>query len=654
VVTRRAETPSPFAAGLLFSFTAAYLYQQDSVEGEPARADGLDRELLGQLVAPQDQEHLLDPRAVHLVERRLRGVGRPPRSAAEMAEWLLRLGDLSAAELEGPMAGFLEQLQAEGLVEQIELPGGTEPQRWLHVEEAPRYRRAFGLVEATPAQVQEDAAIILARFLDTHALVGQTDVLARYPFESAWAQRQIEEWVRVGRAVRVSRREGEAEQYAVPGNLEQVQRGSLGLLRKEVLTCQPAQFADFVLRWQHLHPAERRGTSAGLAEVLERLQGVFLLPGLWEESVLPARVPGYQPRWLDEWVSSGSGVWLGQGAGGSGLEQVAFLGRGLLGQLAPPELPDLPALSEAATRVAEVLQKRGASFLLDLSNDSGLSPGAARSALWELARRAAVSNDQFDVVRRGEPAETVSEATRRQGPRLRSLRRLATGGAEGRWSLLSWGRPEPEVVALAQCMLLLQRYGVAARELALMEGWLLPWRILYEVLSRLELAGEVRRGYFVEGLSGAQFALPEAVERLQQLHAPAPAAAPVVLVHSQDPANLYGAGAPFDVPLLDGGARPLLRRAGNWLVLRAGRPVLLVEGQGKRLTALASSSRDDVVEAVRCLPGMFDARSLAARHKLSVELWNSEPVTTSPGREVLEAAGFVRDYQCMTLYAAWR
>jgi ATP-dependent Lhr-like helicase len=220
---------------------------------------------------------------------------------------------------------------------------------------------------------------------------------------------------------------------------------------------------------------------------------------------------------------------------------------------------------------------------------------------------------------------------------------------------LSWGRPGPEEEALAQATLLLERYGVVARELAALEGWLLPWRILYEVLSRLELAGDVRRGYFVEGLSGAQFALPDAAQLLQDLHAPSTATAAVILVQSQDPANLYGAAAPFDVPLLDGGARPFLRRPGNWLVLKAGRPVLLVEQQGKKLTALASASRDDVVASVGCLPGIFAHQtSLTARHKLSVEEYNGQPVTTSPGRELLEAAGFVRDYQCMTLYAAWR
>jgi ATP-dependent Lhr-like helicase len=107
--------------------------------------------------------------------------------------------------------------------------------------------------------------------------------------------------------------------------------------------------------------------------------------------------------------------------------------------------------------------------------------------------------------------------------------------------------------------------------------------------------------------------------------------------------------------LLDGGTRALLRRAGNWLVLRAGKPVLLIEQQGKRLTALASASREDVAAAVACLPGILDRnQALAARHKLTVEEWNGQPVTTTEWRALLETAGFVRDYQGMTLYASWQ
>ncbi len=681
VVTRRAETPSPFAAGLLFAFTAANMYHYDRVDADASSAGALDRDLLQQLIAPADQEHLLDPRAVHQVERRLRGVGQPPRSAAEMAEWLRRLGDLTDDELEGPMLGFVEELEADGRAVRIELPAVNKRLRRILAEEEELYRQAFGLIDATPAPVQarsagagdyrarasggdpqgaapaqaQDAALaIFARFLDTHALVGLEDVLARYPFDRAWAKRQLEAWVRAGRAVVVPTRQGEPERYAAPANLEQVQRGSLGLLRREVITCSPAQFADFVLRWQHVHPAERRGSADGLAAVLERLNGLPLPFEVWEQTVLPARVPGYQPRWLDEWVSGGSGVWVAQGTGETGVDLVAFLARPMLVQLAPPERPEAPPLSANADRVAALLEQRGALFLTDLVSDTGMSPGEVRRALWELSRASRVSNDHLDVLRRGEPTADVisSPAT---GASVRSLRRMMTQRSEGRWSPLRWGRPAPEEVALAQCSLLLQRYGIVARELAAADPWLLPWRVLYEVLSRLELTGEVRRGYFVEGLSGAQFALPEAAELLQELHAPSTAAAPLVLLHSADPSNLYGSGAPFDVPLLDGGTRPLLRRAGNWLVLKAGRPVLLVESQGKKLTALASASRDDVAAAARALPGIFDGyRGTGVKHRLTVEEWNGEPVTRSAGRELLEAAGFVRDYQGMTLFAAWR
>ena len=107
----------------------------------------------------------------------------------------------------------------------------------------------------------------------------------------------------------------------------------------------------------------------------------------------------------------------------------------------------------------------------------------------------------------------------------------------------------------------------------------------------------------------------------------------------------FGRDVAWDVPLLDGGTRPFARRPGNWLVLRAGRPVLLIEQQGKRLTALASASADDLAAAVGCLPAI-----LTSRHKLTVDEWNNAPVTTTPGRDLLEAAGFVRDYQAMTLY----
>jgi ATP-dependent Lhr-like helicase len=671
VVTRRAEVPSPFAGGVLLSFNMSRQYQYDGVEPEGGRTSALDRQMLEQLIAPNGQPHLLDPRAIRQVERRLRGLGQPPRSVAEMAEWLRRLGDLTTAELEGPMASFVEQLHADGRAVRLELPRVADPMRWICIEEETLYRKAFGLVvpsslqrsgvvgegatgEMASSEEARQAAIgIFRRFLETHALVGLADVLARYPFEETWARRQLDEWAGSGRAVAVG--SGPTVQWSAPANLEQVQRGSLALLRREVLTCPAPQFADFLLRWQGVHPETQRGLSEGLNAALERLEGLPLPSELWERVVLPVRVPGYQPRWLDEWIASGAGVWVGQGSS-DGTPDVAFLCRESLGRLSAP-LSEGPALPEDTERVLELLRLRGAQFLADLAVESGLSPSAARSGLWTLIRRSLVTNDRFDVIRQGEgpaPAMTAPASTRAvvRLPSLRDLRRGVDRRTEGRWSALSWGRPEPEAKAVFQARLLLERYGIVAREMALLDPWMPPWRVLYEVLSRMELAGDVRRGYFVEGLSGAQFALPEASQMLQDLHLPSTATAPAVLLHSIDPANLYGSAAPFDIPLLEGGTRPFARRPSNWLVLRAGLPVLLIEQQGKRVTALPSASRDDLRGAVARLGGL--ANGPHGGHKLVVEEWNGRPVTTTDGRELLEEAGFVRDYQAMTLYAAWR
>jgi len=677
VVTRRQETPSPFAAALLFAFTAEYMYEFDATQSEPSPIISLDRHLLDQLAGLDDAGRPLDARAIHQVERRLRGLGQPPRSATEMAEWLRRLGDLTAGELEGPMAGFLQELDADGRARRFTLPAGREPARWILAEEEERYRQAFGSAsgpnrnsEGNPAQRQRAAEAILYRFLETHTLVGLQDVLDRYPFESAWARRKLEEWAQSGRLVTVRRAEAEESvRWSAPANLEQVQRTTLSLLRREIITCPPQQFADFVLHWQAVHPEARRGNAEGLVEVLHRLQALHLPAELWEQTILPSRVPGYQPGWLDEALASGDWVWACRGDGDTGPGPLAFLERETLGRLAPPTGPESAQLDSHTEQVFELLRTRGALFVTELASLTGRDPSRVRQSLWQLVRLGLVTNDQFSAIRRGEDqAERTEEReTRREergvprqgrgrSTRFRPSRSsLLSRRPEGRWSLLPWERPDVETQAFFQASILLERYGVVARELALMDSAMLPWRVLYEILSRLELAGTLRRGYFVEGLSGAQFALPEAARLLQDLTAPSTAAASLVLLHSLDPANMHGSGAPFDIPLLDEGTRPFVRRPGNWLVVKAGRPVLLIEGQGKRLTALPSASREDIAAAVACLPAILDLdRGRDLRRRLTVEEWNGQPVTGTEGREMLEAGGFVRDYQSMTLYAVWR
>jgi ATP-dependent Lhr-like helicase len=660
VVTRRLEAPSPFAQEMLFAFTMAHMYDYDSRAGSEGAAPPLDHQLLDQLLGAK-REPLIHPGAVAQVENRLRGLGKPPRTAAEMAEWLRRLGDLTSDELHGPMAAFLSELAADGRAQQLDLPGSAAPPRWVLTEEADTYRQAFGLSAAEPGQQNQAAETILLRYLQTHALVGLRDVLMRYPFAPEWAERKLEQWALSGRAVVVSAPAAAPgvpqTHWAAPANLEQVQRSTLALLRQEVVTCPPTQFVEYLARWQSIHPAARRSGLEGLTSVLERLEGLPVTAELWEQTILPARVADYQPRWLDDCIATGQWLWAGQGGEGQGDgENEHEDGPGPVAFVQRDDLTDLSSPASSlwdggpAGQVLECLRTLGALFVPDLAAQTGLTPGAVRTALWQLVRGGAVSNDRFDAIRKGRhsspPQRTATSARSLMRGRLRP-----PAVPEGRWALVPWGQPDMARRALFAATLLLRRYGVVARELALMDPWMLPWRVLYEVLTRMEMLGELRRGYFVEGLSGAQFALSEAAQLLQDAALPATAQAPALLVHCLDPANLYGSGAPFDIPLLDGGTRTLLRRPGNWLILRAGRPVLIVEQHGKRLTALASASEEDLTQAVACLPAIVARQG---QHKLTVMEWNAQPVAGTPGREFLQGVGFVRDYQAMTLYAGWR
>lgn len=650
VVRRRAEAPSPFASSLVFGFNAAFQYETDRVDPSGQESRRLDLGALEQLIRPEHFEHLLDPRAIQTVERRVRGMNRLPRSAEEMAEWLRRLGDVTSEELDPSLLGFLETLQAQGRLRRLHLPGTRHPERWILEEEAPLYQAAFNVPGDRPARAShsadskdEAARTILRRFLQTHALVSLDDIVTRYPVERSWAAARLEEWVREGAAVAVSPGEGGTVHYAVPGNVQQIHRGSLALHRSEILSCPSRRFAEFVLQWQHLTPSDRLEGPAGLATALSQLEGLWLPAELWEQCVLPGRLREYQRRWLDELIQSGAWLWIATSTEESGIGLVTFVRRDNLVHLPPPQPEAVVHLDPEAQTVYEHLRQQGASFVVEIAQRTGLSPQRVRRALWRLVRASLATNDQFAVVRRGE------EGTSGEIPdtaRLRTRRRGATLHPEGRWSLIHYGLPETEPRAIHDAHRLLDRYGVVTRELAELDRGLVAWRVLYEVLSRMEWAGHVRRGYFIEGWSGAQFAWPEAVQSLGELQRCSGPSSEAVLVHSMDPANVFG--------LVEALPAPVARRPGNWLVVRGGRVVLGVEAHGRRLLPAADAQPEELAEAAACLRGLLRVGdTMQPRGKVTVETWDGQPVTTSPGRAILEAAGFVRDYQALTLYAGW-
>ena len=663
VVTRRAEVASPFASDLIFRFTAQFLYQWD----EPRRADRqasqtvVDEALLDPLLDPETHARWLDPGAIHQVENRLRAVGHPPRTSDEMAETLRHLGDLATSELAGPMLGFLEALRDQGRAVAIELAGTIEPTRWIGAEEVGLYARAFGETPEGPARV-DALETIARRFLLTHALIGLDDLIARYPIDPARATDVLERWSETGGAVRLDPAEDAgAPRWADRRNLDEVRRLSIALRRRESVAVRPEVFADFVARRQYVHPETRREGAGAVASVLEPLQGFAAPADLWESDLLPRRVRDYRPAWLDETLSGGGWLWRAEGDG-RGAPRLAFAPRDFAGTWPAPEAPNpASAPSEAEAAILDHLARRGASFATDLARVLGLEPSRTRGALRALLRRGLVTNDRFDPLRPGSEAQAdaLAEASSVSSGRLRrvrpSLRRPASTRPEGRWSRLiapgtgTEADADAETDRLAWASAILERYGVLTRETAALDPWAPPWRDLVPWLARAELRGELRRGYFVEGLSGVQYATDEAAEELARRAADREAGNEPILISTLDPANLYGAGAAFDVPLLEGGTARLLRNAANLLVLSCGRPVLIIEAMGKRLTGLASASESELRAALALLPSLAGP----ARRVLKVETYNNAATLASPAAPWLAELGFVRDHPGMAFYAGW-
>jgi ATP-dependent Lhr-like helicase len=667
IVRRRGEVPSPMTQELIFGLTAAYMYSWDepqTSERKPTSAV-VDEDLLGPLLrdgAASDPDWL-DPQAIGRVDTRLRRSSLRPRTAEEMAEHLRRLGDLTEAEVAGPMPSFLAELRETGRALEIKLPGTSDPRRWISAEDEALYQAAFPVGQAvqpdSPAlrqagepDLQEARAAIVERFLRTHALIGLADLTARYPIAPWEALDLLERWAEEGRVVRLDGPDDpSACRWAERENLAEMRRVTVAVRRRESLAVAPEVFADFLVRRQRVHPAERGEGRAFVESILEQLQGCAMPARVWEADVLPRRVLGYRPAWLDDVLGRGSWLWRAEGSA-RGEPLVAFFARDFAGLSEMPANPDELGPDEA--RILELLGQMGASFAAELARTSGLEPSRARRALLALAGRGQVTNDRFDPMRPGADSTLTALADasrdRAAGRSLRiKPRRTAAGQAEGRWWRLNPPSADPEARLLAWASTLLDRYGVLSREVVTLEPSAPAWGGLAPLLARAEWRGEVRRGYFVEGLSGVQYASEEAAAELAHLAAHPEPESPVILVSTIDPANIYGSGAPLDVELLDGGSARLPRIAGNLLALRDGRPVLIVEAFGKRLTALPWASQADIDSALKLLPTLTGP----GRRVLKVELYNGVHAAESPAAGRLAEFGFVRDYPGMAYYAGW-
>jgi ATP-dependent Lhr-like helicase len=426
--------------------------------------------------------------------------------------------------------------------------------------------------------------------------------------------------------------------------LRRLRSRSLAAYRREVEPAPPVALARFLAAWQGVGPAgPPRADADAVYRTIERLQGAPLPASALERLILPIRLPGYTPSMLDQLCASGEVVWAGAGALGSDDGWVTLC----TADAAPFHLPEpLPVeLSPDAIRVQDALTDRGAMFFRQVVD--ALGPGADDGevvlALWELVWAGLATNDTLGALR-----ALVSAVGRRRPPSAsRRLRRgpsfpsrLGPPIAAGRWSLLPAREPDPTRRLHAAAEQLLERHGIVTRGAVVAERVPGGFASTYAVLKAFEESGRCRRGYFVEGLGGAQFAAPGAVDRMRGMVDAPPDPVTLVLA-APDPANPYGAALPWPERDADAGPSGLPghrpgRKAGAMVVLVDGALALYVERGGR--TFLTFSDNLDVLRPA------VDALALTVRDgalgKLDVERADGGAVFDSPLATVLAEAGF--------------
>jgi len=459
--------------------------------------------------------------------------------------------------------------------------------------------------------------------------------------------------------------------------LRKLRRRSLAALRAEVEPVDTAAYGRFLPAWQNVTaPGKSRSQALrgldGIITAVDQLSGVPIPASAWEPLVLASRVADYKPAMLDELMAAGELLWSGAGSlpGNDGWISLHVADSAELTLNPDPEFEP----GDAQQRLLEHFSAGGGYFFRQLTDvaggmDSVLSDDAVVSALWDLVWAGRVTGDTFAPVRAmiagGKTAHRqVAKAPRARAPRMSRLGRShgtgllgspglsggrygsVSGGiaaappsAVGRWSALPAPELDATIHARGTAELLLDRYGVVTRGSVMAENIIGGFGLMYKVLARLEEAGRCRRGYFIEHLGAAQFAVPATVDRLRSFTEDArisKAEPSALALAATDPANPYGAALPWPALSVDAGSghRPG-RKAGALVVMVDGALVLYVERGGKTLLTF---SQDDAVLTVAA-QALVDVVRRGAVDKLFMEKVNGHDLLETPIAVALAAAG---------------
>lgn len=648
-----AETPSasPMASSLLFGWVAAYMYEGDTPLAERrAAALALDRRLLQDLLGAEELRELLDVEALAELETELQclGASRRARDADELLDLLDRLGDLETDEItarcEGPGIEWLDQLRGERRVIEVVV---ADRMRWISANDASRYRDALGcaLPAGLPAAFTEPVARpleqLVARYARTHGPFELSAIARHFGIGGDRIRGVLMALVDEGRLVTGAFRPGGIDQeWCDQEVLRRLRRRSIARLRDEVEPVEPVVLARFAPVW-HQIPATRGGVDS-VAEAIGLLAGAEIVASTLERDVLPMRVRGYSPVVLDELLASGEVIWVGAGPLGrrDGRLRLYFADQVDLAAVRAAE----PVDGAIADAIRDRLASRGASFFAQLRL-AGVADPELLTVLWAMVWSGEVTNDSLVGLRAFVRGASGARRPARRRPGMPS--RTGPPAGAGRWGLVAdalAGAGSSTAHLHAAAVQLVERHGVLTRAAVATEATPGGFSAVYGVLKVLEERGQVRRGYFVAGLGGAQFAVPGALDRLRSLRGDdaggEPSGAPIVLA-ATDPAQIYGAALAWP----ETAGRPA-RVGSAVVVLHAGEPSVWFDRRSHHLVTFPFAAQQ--VDWPQALVDLVPARA----RQIEIRKINGRPIADAardpalaPVLDLVRRAGFTEGYR---------
>jgi ATP-dependent Lhr-like helicase len=669
VHTVQNEVPSPFASTLLFDFAAVYMYQgDDPKDSAKQQFASLNRELISKVVNIEELKTVVRTDAVEKVEEQLQFTAptRRARTPEELMEILLRLGELTEAELVNRVVkkDFIGQLKSRNIISPIAI---GKKEYFILTEELPIYKpftvfpnewilSFIGISLDKEFNRTESLQYVILRRLCSHGTLTTTEIAQRFGIERNECNEILQSLKKTQNVVHgILTNDSDEEQWCYRPNFERIHRASISILRKEIKPATISQFTQLLLQWQHRHPSTQERDDDGLRTVLDKFQGFALSSELWEPEIFRTRLHSYDGKYLRQFTQRGEFFSVGTNSGRS-----QWIVRGEGNYFLKSKEESLNELSKQELDILEFFKINGASFLSDIREHTSYSLSTINKTLSELFWCGLITNDIVDEVlniKRYRISETELPAERIEivNPHRNPLKSIAmksvrtalkqVPGWNGRWSLVHTKSilgvhvsDEEKIQRQAQQLLL--RYGVVAREIAKREENLLTWSMLAMEFQRMEMRGEIRRGYFVEGLSGMQFALPDAVRMLDEIKSRKQINETPIVVNACDPANPYGVGVDLNNSL-ELSVR-ISRLPGNYIIFSNGLPVVWIENYGMRIFFLPNSKIDSYSQGLSQFINHIRS-SYPDRIDLVVEYCNNLRPSESEYADLLRSIGFYRD-----------